>query len=107
MADTVKHTPGPWHVDPKAPEESFFEDVNILRHDGLAVAVCVHNGDIVPPEPEANARLIAAAPDLLEALRELFATVQGECPRLLDEDRGANPHLYSSIVDAIAKAEGR
>lgn len=58
-------------------------------------------------ETEANARLIAAAPDLLEALRELFATVQGECPRLLDEDRGANPHLYSSIVDAIAKAEGQ
>ncbi|NTG61798.1 hypothetical protein G6L45_16075 [Agrobacterium rhizogenes] len=53
-------TPGPWHVDPKAAEESFFEDVSILRHDGLAVAVCVHNGDILPPEPEKNAGYIAA-----------------------------------------------
>lgn len=71
MADTVKHTPGPWHVDPKAPEESFFEDVSILRHDGLAVAVAVHNGDVLPPEPEANARLIAAAPDLLAVAQKV------------------------------------
>ncbi|MGV1682882.1 hypothetical protein [Sphingopyxis sp. NJF-3] len=67
------HTPGPWHVDPKAAEDSFFEDVNILRHDGLAVAVCVQNDDIVPPAPEANAAFIVRAVnshyELLEALK--------------------------------------
>lgn len=68
----AKAAPGPWHIDPKAAEESFFEDVNILRHSGLAVAVAVHNGDILPPQPEANAAYIVAAcnavPTLLDDL---------------------------------------
>lgn len=63
-----KHTPGPWHVDPTAPE-AFYQDVNVLRHSGLSVAVALHNGDITPAEVAANARLIAAAPALLEALQ--------------------------------------
>jgi hypothetical protein len=75
------HTPGPWHVDPKAPEESFFEDVNILRHDGLAVAVCVHNGDILPPEPLANAHLVAAAPELLASLKDAIEIIEKHVPR--------------------------
>ncbi|TLX12106.1 hypothetical protein [Rhizobium sp. MHM7A] len=97
-----KHTPGPWHVDPKSPEESFFEDVNVLRHDGLAIAVCVHNGDILPPEPEANARLIAAAPDLLEALKE-FASMPCETDGAEDLEGGCCRTCRARA--AIAKAE--
>lgn len=104
MSEIVKHTPGPWNVE--GPD--WYGDFNIVpSHEALAIGAVVRNGMRDQGETEANARLISAAPDLLEALRELFATVKGECPRLLDEDRGANPHLYSSIVDAIAKAEGR
>ena len=66
-----KHTAGEWHVDPTAPE-AFYQDVNVLRHSGLAVAVALHNGDIAPAEVAANARLIAAAPAMYEALRFLF-----------------------------------
>ena len=98
------YKPGPWHVDPKAAEESFFEDVSILRQDGLAVAVAVHNGDILPPEPEANALLIAAAPDLLEALK-LFVRAEK-----MARD-GNPPQDADKLIDlgdaAIAKAEGR
>lgn len=122
MADTVKHTPGPWHVDPKAPEESFFEDVSILRHDGLAVAVAVHNGNILPPEPEANACLIAAAPDLLDALKAVYADHTYETPsgyincRFCDcntdregtfRDTHDEDCLIHPVLAAIAKAEGR
>ena len=113
MADTVKHTPGPWHVDPKAPEESFFEDVSILRHDGLAVAVAVHNGDIIPPEPEANARLIAAAPELLLALHELLEAYSKPDERLCCDGRdcgcmGSTVHQQAEHYAraAIAKATG-
>jgi len=50
----------------------------------------------------ANARLIAAAPDLLDALKNLYALVQGECPSLLEDD-----HHDLMVSNAIAKAEGR
>jgi hypothetical protein len=70
-------TPGPWYIDPKAAEESFFEDVNILKHDGLAVAVCVHNGDILPPEPEKNAGYIAAVqPDNMRVILSALADAE-------------------------------
>lgn len=69
----VLHSALPWHVDPKAAEESFFQDVNILLHSGLAVAVAVHNGDIPPDAVAANAAFIVKAVnchhDLLAALR--------------------------------------
>lgn len=70
-----KHTPGPWVADEYEP-----------REQGLAVIATRNDGDIVPPTrgmvawvhvglgagatqeiAEANARLIAAGPELLEA----------------------------------------
>ena len=95
-----KHTPGPWHVDPTAPE-AYYQDVNVLRHSGLAVAVALHNGDIAPAEVEANARLIAAAPDLLEVAMRILE--RGYVSEHIEEERG--DHL--ALVAAIAKATGR
>lgn len=51
--------------------------------------------------------LASAAPELLSSLRELYATVRGECPQLLNEDSGGNGELEIAIVDALAKAEGQ
>jgi hypothetical protein len=62
----TKHTPGPWKVI----------ETNYLPHNGDHVAD-MSNGLMVVPclsglgEPLADARLIAAAPDLLEALTRL------------------------------------
>lgn len=47
-------------------------------------------------------RMIAAAPDLLHALKNLYALVQGECPSLLEDD-----HHNLMVSEAIDKAEGR
>lgn len=66
----AQHTRGPWHVNPKAPE-SYYDDVSVLRHDGLVVAIVYCNGDISPEEVKANARLIAAAPEHLRALKQI------------------------------------
>ena len=55
---TKQHTPGPWHVEP-APNRVHFA----VRSDGVHVVTGWREG-------AANARLIAAAPDLLKVARE-------------------------------------
>ena len=54
---TTQHTPGPWHVEP-APNRVHFA----VRSEGVHVVTGWREG-------AANARLIAAAPDLLHALK--------------------------------------
>ncbi len=54
---------------------------------------------------EANARLIAAAPDLLEAARE-FVRQMDHMARIAHYDLSGN-RGYQGALAAIAKAEGR
>ncbi len=69
---TSKHTPGPWvvHSLPNAP---FNLGHHVTTADGLTVCsvtfqfVKAVDGKVVEVERIANARLIAAAPELLEA----------------------------------------
>ena len=70
----AKHTPGPWVVGPA--------DDTVVTHlgaDGLRYEIAQIDGDYNQPETwpvmEANARLIAAAPDLLHALENLMIAV--------------------------------
>ena len=81
----AKHTPGPWHI-------ARFEASTVeIRNDrGLTVAEVGDSSQ----EDEANAHLIAAAPELLEALR---------C--LIDGDEGMWRHdAPSEAWDEIARA---
>lgn len=62
---STAYTPGPWRFDTKRGA--------IVTSAGEAVAVvCFHGADSLAQE-NANGHLIAAAPDLLAALRELLA----------------------------------
>lgn len=63
MSDTVKHTPGPWYAIPN-PEWSGAK----WRIDNKSNAPWANFGEICYASTAANARLIAAAPDLLAAL---------------------------------------
>lgn len=65
---TTKHTPGPWTATPRhvtAPE----------TEDRLPMRVTISGGN--RDDNKANARLIAAAPDLLAALRDLLPDAIG------------------------------
>lgn len=64
------HTPGPWGARPTDPSEAvdFWWLVSRDNRDIGAI-----NGSATDPVAQANARLIAAAPDLLEALVGLLA----------------------------------
>jgi hypothetical protein len=65
------HTPGPWTVDPEPNKAGNLE-------------VCVGDEAITyvgcgwSPEVQANARLIAAAPEMYEALMQI-AELDGDC----------------------------
>lgn len=48
-------------------------------------------------EAQANARLIAASPELLSALQNLYALVKGECPSLLEDDH--HDELVRAAID--------
>lgn len=114
----MTHTSAPWHLDTKTAVESYFDDVNVLRDDGLAVAVALHNGNIAPEEAMANGKLIAAAPELLAELkglhrayvnllevgRDRITTLGGDCDPV-DKMEGDDPNLRA-VRALIAKIEG-
>lgn len=70
-AQNTPHSSGPWNVHTlRAGHETL-----IVSADGLGVAALANKrGNFTPAEFEANARLIAAAPELLEALKRLVTT---------------------------------
>lgn len=107
----AKHTPAPWRYE--APDEVCIKDA-----DGGRVAILTNlrgalgmSGRRDPNEVIANARLIATAPELLEALRrlEVAANTVAYCH---DKHRGNFAAALSDMESeaeaaraAIAKAE--
>jgi hypothetical protein len=106
----TKHTPGPWN-SASLNQDSDHMEVFAGISDGDQVAVVKGYGLATGKHYEAiaNARLIAAAPELLEALQMLSETAgrvaQGAA--VIDE-RGFNTlsHSISIALAAIAKATG-
>ncbi len=106
------HTPGPWEV---AGELSHlrvnrYNSENPNACDGIRQIALVTQGDYEIPhygEAEANARLIAAAPELLAALDELLASYVS---LVNSGDAGSwNPETDAEVKAAraaIAKAKG-
>jgi hypothetical protein len=96
------HTPGPWRTDPSWPGCVFSED----RHATPLASADYLDGD---DEDIANARLIAAAPDLLSSLREVLEMLDEYNARGLVLASPSNNRVTSGIEnarDAIVKAEG-
>ena len=108
---TTEHTPGPWLYRPKE-----YDDWGIVRASercefGFQRVICKANYVASPEEltqhrvdgtdpAEANARLIAAAPELLEALENLTDNITAAFPSM--ENLG--PIITARA--AIAKAKG-
>ena len=88
-----KHTPGPWRAQ-------FREVTSAVASDGRVASLSQLNRvrRREPDEVAANARLIAAAPDMLEALED----ARDWC---LDDD-GGDYWPYKAIIEAIDKATG-
>ncbi len=64
--NSAQHTPGPWTLSTVIkPEPDISGVVNIRSGDDIVLGACVRYGT----SDEANARLMASAPDLLAALQ--------------------------------------
>jgi len=103
-----KHTPGPW--DLWVDKEGAFT-IRAEPEDGMVIAKR-NVGTNDPAEGIANAHLIAAAPELLEALKSarqfiVNGTEYGYI-RMPDKDCPDSAHdTLPKIQAAIAKAEGQ
>jgi len=87
----TKHTPGPWEVVING-----FNYEAVISSDGSYLTYSA--GEQKPsPEREANARLISAAPDLLEALNSVLAGTGW---------RHIEPDALKAALAAINKATG-
>jgi hypothetical protein len=89
MSETAKHTPGPWKWDGGG------------YVDAPAGCIAGINATSSPSVSEANARLIAAAPELLAACRVLL---EGIDDHWATTEAGINAIDYARI--AISKATG-
>lgn len=87
-----KHTPGPWEIDSEQPST-----VKKFTHGNRLSIATVHGGYGEKTRRTANARLIAAAPELLEALESF--------PGFLAETSEGDPWL-EKMRYVIAKARG-
>jgi len=66
----TNHTPAPWNVQDNTAEPYGQLVVDSAAHGAVAICYTMEKGETVAPaECVQNARLISAAPDLLEALR--------------------------------------
>lgn len=83
---STKHTPGPWKVEPRGNLKAR----QFVEAGEFRIVECLTR------DQEANAHLIAAAPELLAALKDLLASA-GYC----------EPPTMERARAAIVKAESR
>ena len=103
----LKITPGPWEVTEDG--EGIFareEDIRIVNQM-LGHACSGDNLDRTDEELEANARLIAAAPDLLMAAGRIARSQECVSDCSPHPDAGLHVCMVCALKAAIAKAEGR
>jgi hypothetical protein len=96
---TTTHTPGPWVVTEfgiEAPEQADWHGRNVVYSN----AVAGYEGSAIIKD--ADARLIAAAPELLEALRDLLDYV---CTKVENVGWSTEPEYVAGRA-AIKKAVG-
>lgn len=96
MPTLTKHTPAPWHVD----GNGFVHSINGLR---IADPYCDDQDDMPDSEIEANARLIAAAPDLRKACEKVLQDKAAQYADTFDS-RMDHDETVIALRAALAKA---
>jgi len=107
---TSKHTPGPWH---QLDYQDIEDEIEILSRDGTYISSIDADGQYGLEswkEIQANACLIAAAPEMYEALKRIKYWFDTD-PEIIDamgaDERADHMRQVEIIRAAIAKAEGK
>ena len=90
-------TKAPWHLE---------GELNIVGKDGRAVCSCGFNANFGNPleESKANARLIAASPDMYEALEFIQGFIEDY---FMGDEASGEPQKTLRVVNkALKKARG-
>jgi len=103
----MSHTPGPWEASEGWPSDVWHVDMSDGRYS-VIVSRADESAVWSAEESQANARLIAAAPDMLDALRTAddaldYAQAQVDS----DKDRDRLRQWRTRVQNVIALAEGR
>jgi hypothetical protein len=98
---TEQHTPGPWRWVPEPDTASLWRDYGDLYSASSEVVLSIWDNGFdggVRVNSHADARLIEAAPELLEALEELVEACTGHL------DRGQAPWRSNEDEKEVIKA---
>lgn len=113
---SAQHTPGPWCCEHRKGSDSMYRtEVFSVEHGVIATCKWTPKNlgsGVTGTYREANARLIAAAPDLLEALELAHKALEAIANEMTVGERytNAGQYLLDSLEpsrDAIAKATGQ
>lgn len=100
----AKHTPGPWIAD-----GGYISSATAIKSNGAPVHVAdpyVDESLLASSEVDANARLIAAAPQLLAACKMMDKWIERDLSDDPELEELTLQTVYGSVLEAIAKAEG-
>lgn len=100
MTEGRTHSPRPWSLMAGMP-------TNVLDHGGLRVARCDFDGDFDNLEAHANARLIAAAPDLLNVSISSHLWIGSLVNQQNKEGRVISYAIMAALEVAIARGGGK
>lgn len=111
----MSHTPGPWHWEIQDASMAVLGGEDIMTDHVVSVGPCKSCQDgAEPPEwvwgrcttpTVANARLIAAAPDLFDALKRALPKLENAA-RLMGNDEEVIADAFEFMRAALAKATG-
>ena len=98
----TQHTPGPWHVNAIHNGRIVGDETTDHEYDKLMISN--HNATVATVYRGCDARLIAAAPDLLAALERMADMISNGFPHY--EKESALYELGCIAQNAIAAARG-
>lgn len=96
------HTPGKWGINFATHENQPYKIIIYSKNSSHRIALCFKEDNpvyIKESEAEANAYLIAAAPELLQCLENALAVIEVT-------SRDADTPLVKEIKQAVKKAKG-
>ena len=106
MENTTGYTPGPWKLHKYPGQVEAENGMACCGHESIIASTFGHscNAELLRSEQDANAQLIASAPEMHAALVDLIEQIEA-----YDRLQGANSCAVSpdAALAAVDKAEGK